>query len=226
MSGPPEPGVMSRPVPEAAPIVGVLLAFGFALFGFLFSADHLGTVLVTLLLLYPFVLFGIMQSDDPTAVFRPDAVLAAGFLVGAPVLVYGVATGRPLFGALVAAVAAVPPALYHAHYGDSVNPLSPVASLVAGLLAAGGLLAYGSGSGRPLLGALTAATVGLAAVAYHRERGARPPRRVRTAFVIVGLGGGLVAFGVLTVAGRPSAGLAVGAVLVAVGAALALDAER
>lgn len=226
MSGPSEPGVMSRPVPEAAPLVGVVLAFGFALFGFLFSSDLLATVLGSVVLLYPFVVFGIFRSEDPRTVFRPDAVLAVGFLGGAPVLLYGVATGRALFGAFVAAVVVAPPALYHARYGESVNPLSPAQSLLVGLLAAGGLLVVGAFTERLHLGALTAAIVGLAAVAYHRERGRTLARRIRTTAVVGCLGGGLAAFAALARTGRPATGLAAGAVLVAVGGALALDADR
>jgi hypothetical protein len=221
---PPEDGTMSRPVPEAAPIVGLVLAFAFALFGFLFSADHLGTALVGVALLYPFVAFGVARSEDPTAVFRPDVVLAVGFLGGAPVLLYGVATGRPLFGAFVASVVAVPPALYHARFGESVNPLSASASLAVGLLVALGLLAYGA-AGNLLLGALSAVVVGLGAVDYHRQRGGTLDRRARTVGVVGCLGGGLAAFGLLAVTDRPTAGLAAGAVLVAIGGALALEAD-
>ena len=212
---------MSRPVPEAAPIVGLVLAFSFALFGFLFSSDHLATVLVGVGLLYPFVVFGIVRSESPQTVFVPDAVLAVGFLGAAPTLLYGIVTGRPLFGTLVAAVLAVPPVLYHARFGESVNPLSPDASLAVGLLVAAGLLAYGA-VGSLLVGALAAAVVGLAAVDYRRQRGGRLRRRTRSVGVACCLGGGLAVFGVLAATGRPNEGLAAGTVLVAVGGALAL----
>jgi hypothetical protein len=65
-------------------------------------------------------------------VFRPDPVLAAGFLGGGLAVLYGVATGQAIFGALVAAVVAAPPALFHARYGESINPLAPGATLVVG----------------------------------------------------------------------------------------------
>lgn len=216
---------MSRPVPEAAPLVGLVLAFAFVLFGALFSSDHLATALVGVVLLYPFVIFGVVRSEDPTPVFRPDAVLAVGFLGGAPALLYGVATGRPLFGALVATVVAVPPVLYHARFGESVNPLSPDASLAVGLLAALGLLAYGGAGGHLLLGALSAVVVGLGAVDYNRQRGGPLDRRARTVGVVGCLGGGIAVFGALAATGRPTAGLAAGAVLVAIGGALALEAD-
>ena len=224
LSARPELRAMSRPVPEAAPVVGLVLAFAFALFGLLFSSDHLATVLVSVGLLYPFVVFGIVRSESPQTVFVPDAVLAAGFLGAAPTLLYGVVARRPLFGAFVAAVVAVPPVLYHARFGESVPPLSPDASLAVGLLAAGGLLAYGAVESL-LVGALAAAIVGLGAVDYRRRRGGRLRRRSRTVGVACCLGGGLAAFGVLAAAGRPSEGLAAGAVLVAVGGALALGVD-
>ena len=83
-----------RPVPEAAPLVGLVLAFAFALYGFLTAEDPLTIALGSVLLLYPFVAFGIVRSDAPEAVFSPDPVLAAGFLGGSLVGLYGVVTGR------------------------------------------------------------------------------------------------------------------------------------
>jgi len=223
---PAEPHVMSRPVPEAAPLVGVVLAFGFSLYGGLFSTDHLSTALGTTLLLYPFVGFGIGRSEDPVAVFKPDPVLAGGVLAGATLTGYGLAVGRPVYGAFVAAVVAVPPALYHTHYGTSINPVSPMATGAVGLLAVVLLLAVALAAGRPLLGALTAALVGLAAIEYRQARGAPPTRRERSTGVAVGLVGGIVAFGTLAATGRPATGLMVGGVPVVVGAAVALGAEH
>jgi len=216
---------MSRPVPEAAPLVGLVLAFAFALFGFLFSSNHLATALVSVGLLYPFVVFGVVRSDAPETVFLPDPVLAAGFLGGSVAALYGVVSGRLLFGALVAAVVAVPPVLYHARVGASVNPLSPDATLAVGLLAAAALLLYGA-TENLLAGAASAAVVGLATVDYRRQRGGRMRRRTRTVALVCCLGGGLAAFGLAAVSGRPTQGLAAGAVLVAVGAFLAAGASQ
>jgi hypothetical protein len=216
--------MMSRRVPEAAPLVGVVLAFGFALFGVLFGRNHLSTVLGTVVVLYPFLLFDIVRSDDPTTAFRPDPVLAAGCLGAAAPLLYGIAAGGALFGALVAAVIAVPPVLYHARFGESVNPLPPDVSLAVGLLAAGGLLAYGAVES-PFVGALAAAVVGLAAVDYRRHRGGSLGRRTRTAGVVCCLGCGLAVFGLLAVRSRPTGGLALGAVLAVIGAFISLGAE-
>lgn len=215
---------MSRPVPEAAPLVGLVLSSGFALFGFLFSTDHLATALGTVLLLYPFVLFGIARSDSPDDVFVPDAVLAVGFLCGATVGLYAVVAGRPRFGAFVAAVVAVPPALYHARFGESVNPLGPRPSLLAGLLLAGALFVL-TATESALVAAGTATLVGLGAVDYHAQRGGLLARRTRTVVLGCCFGGGLVAFGLLTAVGRPATALAAAVVLVAVGAFVALGAE-
>jgi hypothetical protein len=216
---------MSRPVPEAAPLVGVVLSLAFALFGFLVSTDHLSTVLGSIVLLYPFVAFGIVRSETPEDVFVPDLVLAAGFLIGAVVCLYGIVSGQFLFGVFVASVVAVPPALYHARFGESLNPLSPDWSLVIGLLGAVALLVYGATDGL-LVGALSAVFVGFGAVDYRRHRGGPLGRRTRSIAVACCLGGGLAAFGLLTASGRPTEGLAAGAVLVALGAFLALGAER
>ena len=217
---------VSRRVPEAAPLVGVVLAFGFALYGVLFAGDHLAIALGTVALLYPFVAAGVVRSDDPTPVFRPHAVLAAGCLAGATLSSYGMATGRPLFGSLVGVAAAAPPVAYHVRYGTSVNPLPPTASTVVGLGAAAGFLAYSVAAGRLLHGAVTALAVGLLAVDYRRQRGDPLARRARTAALVACLGGGLLAFGALAASGRPAAGLAAGGVLVGIGAFLAVGAAR
>lgn len=215
---------MSRPVPEAAPLVGLVLAFAFALFGFLFSANHLATVLVAVLLLYPFAAFGVARSERPETAFLPDPILAAGFLGGSLAALYGLATGDVAFGGLVAVVVVVPPALYHARFGDAVNPLSPDATLVVGLLAAGGALAAGALESL-LVGAVTAVVVGFASVDYRRQRGGPLDSRTRSVALVCCLGGGLAAFGLLAAAGRPTAGLAAGGVLVAIGGFLAFGAS-
>jgi hypothetical protein len=215
---------MSRRVPEAAPLVGLVLAFAFTLFGLLFSSNHLGTLLVSALILYPFVAFGIVRSETPEDVFVPDYVLAAGFLGSAPLLLYGIAIGQALFGALVALVVGVPPALYHARFGESVNPLSPDQSLTVGLLGTAGLLAYAAVSNL-LVGSAAAAILGAAAVDYRRQRGGPIERRTRTTALVGCLGGGLLAFGALAMTGRPTEGLAAGGVLVVIGAFVAFGAE-
>lgn len=215
---------MSRPVPEAAPLVGVVLSFGFALFGFLFSANHLATVLGSVVLLYPFVLFGVARSDSPEDVFVPDAVLAVGFLGGAAVGLYGVVDGQPRFGAFVASVVAVPPALYHARFGERVNPLGPRPSLLVGGGLAACLFAF-CATESALLAAGSATVVGLGAVDYHRLRGRGFHRRTRTVAMGCCFGAGIVAFGILTAVGRPATALAAATVTVAVGGFVALGDE-
>lgn len=212
-------------MPEAAPLVGLVLAFAFALFGVLVSANHLATVLGSVVLLYPFVIFGLHRSEAPEEVFRPDPVLAVGFLGGSLVALYGVVAGQFVFAALVTTVVALPAALYHARYGEPINPLSPDATLAVGLLAAAALLAFGA-TVSLLAGALTAGLLGLGTVDYRHQRGGQIKRRTRTVALLCCLGGGLAAFGVLAATGRPTDGLAAGSVLVAIGAFLALGAER
>lgn len=215
---------MSRRVPEAAPLVGVVLSFGFALFGFLFSADHLATVLGSVVLLYPFVIFGIARSDGPEDVFVPDAVLAVGFLGGGAVGLYGVVDGRAGFGGFIASVIAVPPTLYHARFGESINPLGPRQSLFAGLALAAALFTVAAAESALVAGG-SATVVGLGAVDYHRRRGERLDRRTRTVTIGCCFGGGLVAFGILTAIGRPATALAAAVALVATGAFVALGDE-
>lgn len=216
---------MSRRVPEAAPLVGLVLASAFALFGFLASPNHLATALVSVALLYPFVAFGILRSETPETVFLPDAVLAAGFLGGSLAAIFGLVVGQPLFGALVAVVIAAPPTLYHARYGASVNPLSPDATLVVGLGLAATFLLYGV-TENLLVGAAVATFVGLATVDYRRQRGGPMRRRTRSVALGCCLGGGAAAFGLLAASGRPTEGLAAGTVLVAIGALLAAGASN
>lgn len=216
---------MSRRVPEAAPLVGVILAAAFALYTFLVSSNHLATTLVCALLLYPFVAFGVVRSSDPTDAIPPDPALAAGFLAGSVVLLYGIATGAGLFGAFVASVVGVPPALYHARFGESVNPLPPDVTLGAGVVTAAILALYGALAGR-LPGALTAVVVGFGAIEYRRQRAGRLARRVRTIGVATCLAGGLAVFLGLWITGRQSFALVTAGVLVAFATFLAFGAER
>ena len=215
---------MSRPVPEAAPVVGLVLSISFAIFGFLFSTNHLATLLVSVVLLYAFTALGIVRSPDPDTVFLPDSILAAAFVVAVITALFGLVDGQPLFGTFVALVITVPAVMYHVRYGESVNPLSPDATLLVGLLFATGFVLYGSTSSL-LLGGLSAGVTGLASVDYRRQRGGPLDRRSRSIALVCCLGGGLVTFGVLTVSGRATEGLAAGSVLVAIGVFLAVGAD-
>lgn len=155
--------------------------------------------------------------------FRPDPVLAVGGLGGAPVRLDGVVARRPVAGAVVTSVLAGP--TLPRPYGESVGPLTPATSLAVGLVAA--LVPVSAAVvGRESVGALTAGVVGRAAVDYRHQRGGHHSRRVRTVLVGRYFGGGHPAFGALGATGQPTGGLAAGAVLVAIGGALALEAQR
>lgn len=220
-----------RRVPEAAPLVGLVLAFATALFGYLFAPPGavLPVVLVAVVLLYGFTVYGVVRSPDPTAVLRPDPVLAGGVLLAGVLGGYGlVGPHRPTFALFVALVAVVPPALYHARYGERVNPLSPDATLVVAVVA--GLLVAVGGSvlvGDPALATLDAVVIGLAGADYRDARGRPLPRTLEAALVAATLGGAVLSVLYLAlVADRPAVGLLVGAALLVVGAYFAMDEER
>jgi len=167
-----------QPVPEAAPLVGLVLAFGIAGFGVLFgaAATRLAAVALALTVWYGFT----------------------------------------------AAVAVVPPALYHARYGDPVNPLTPGLTVVAIGVVAVAVAALGLFTGEGPLGLATAVSLLLAGFDYRRQRGGALSTRVRTR-VVVGLFGGSV-LSVLggIAAGRPTLGLVAGGVCLALGAFFAV----
>lgn len=216
-----------RRVPEAAPLVGVVLAFSVALFGYLFAptGTMLPVFLVALLLLYGFTAYGIVRSPDPAAVLPPDAVLAAGVLAAGLLGGYGlVVAGQPMFAVFVALVASALPALYHARYGEPVNPLDADATLLVAL----GVGAVVLGVGillvdDPAMAALDAVVVVLAAADYRDTRGRPLSDLLEFSLVAVTLGG--AALSVLyfaLVAGDPVVGLLVGGSLLVVGAFFAI----
>lgn len=211
-----------RPVPEAAPVVGVVLAFSVALYGYLFAPEgaFLPVFLVALLALYAFTAFAVARTDDPASILLPDVVLAVGFLLAVVAGGYGLAgEGQPMFAALVALVAVVPPALYHARYADPVNPLGPRATLAAALAAAAGLLALGAVVDDPAMATVDAVLLALAAADYRETRG--PPLDPTVeATLVAGCfgGGGLAVVYFVLVAGQAATGVLVGAALLVVGA--------
>ncbi|MFB6206813.1 MAG: hypothetical protein ABEJ05_09855 [Haloglomus sp.] len=226
---------MSRRVPEAAVLTGVVLSVSFALYGALF-ADPLSTALVSVLVLYAFVGYAVRIDDAPAETLRPDVTLAAAALAGALALAGGLVTVRPFLGLLVALVLVVPAALFHATHGDTVNPLSPDATLA--LAAAGGVVVLLAGV---VVGRVTTDVVGpvstaafagsllvLGGAEYHARRAAtRLPRRVEQAAVVAALAGAALAMGYFTlVVAAPLAGLAVAVTMLAVGAYFALVDER
>jgi hypothetical protein len=225
---------MSRRVPEAAILVGVVLSLSFAAYGALFG-DPLPTALVSTLLLYAFVGYAVAVDDNPAATLLPDPVLAVATVAGGLAVASGLATFRPFLGMLVGLVLAVPVALFHAAHAESVNPLSPDATLAAGaaagvvvLLAGVALgLATDDRSGTVSLAALDAGLLVLGAAEYHTRRGGRLPRRIEGAIVLATLGIAALGLGYFVfVAQSPLAGLSVAVVALVVGADFALVDER
>lgn len=226
---------MSRRVPEAAVLVGVVLSVSFALYGVLFG-ELLSTALVSVLVLYAFVGYAVGVDDDPAGTLLPDPTLAVAAVAGALVLAYGLATLRPFLGLLVALVLVVPAALFHATHAESVNPLSPDATLALAAAAGALVLLAGVGLGRvtgDLAGtastaAFAAGLLVLGAAEYHTRRATgRIPRRAEQAAVLVTLGGAALAMGYFAlVAGEALAGLAVAVTMLVVGAYFALVDER
>lgn len=228
-----------RRVPEAAPVVGLVIAAAVGLFGFLFApADgYLATVLVAVLPLYAFTAFGIVRADDRVAdAIPPDAALAGAFLAAVAVLGYGLAVaGQPAFAVLVGLVVLVPPAMYHARHGEPVNPLSPGATLAVGAAVAAGLVVFGplvggglgDDPGDATLWALDGLLVVLAALDYRDERGGPLARRTERAVVGGSFAGATLAVGYfVVVASAPVAGLLVAGALIAVGAYVAAGRGR
>lgn len=234
MGAPAPSGGMSRRVPEAAVLVGVVLALSFAAYGALFG-DPLPTALVSALLLYLFVGYAVVVDDDPAATLRPDPVLAVAVAAGGLALAYGLVVSRPFWGLLVGLVLAVPAALFHAAHAESVNPLSPDATLAAGALAGVVVLLAGVGPGvasatpgaSVTVAALDAGLLVLGAAEYHTRRGGRLSRLAEGGAVVAGLGtavAGVVYF--LLVVRAPVAGTAVAVAGLVVAAYFALVDER
>ncbi|MFB6118834.1 hypothetical protein [Halosegnis sp.] len=217
-----------RRVPEAAPLLGVVLAFGVGGFGLLFAppASRLAVAGLALGLLYGLTGYGIVRSSDPAAAIPPDAVLAAGALAGAILTGYGIIVGQAAVGLLVGLGAAAPAAAYHARYGDRLNPLTTDQTLLVAIVAAVGLVGLGVGVGRPGIGVLSGALLLLAAADYQDVRGGGRSRRVEVGLVAATFGGSVVAIVGFAAAGRSTVGLLVGAALLVVGAYLVLGRER
>lgn len=216
----------ARRVPEAAPVVGLLLALSFAIFALLFTDAVLSAVLVSVTVLYAFTAYGIYHDDDPANTLRPDPILAGGVLGAGLVLGYTVVTGgRPLFGLFVALVVVAPAALYHARYGEAVNPLSPLSTLaVAGAVAAA-VLAYGVAVDDSLLATVDAVLLVLAAEDYRGQRGDPLTRAAERVAVVACLGGALLALAYFLFAGTPTTALLVAGALVVVGAYFAMNGQ-
>jgi hypothetical protein len=218
---------MTTRVPEAAVLLGVLLSVSLVAFQALVGGALLPTALVALVILYGFSAYAVAFDDDPASALLPDPVLAGGFLLAALLVGYGIVTGTALFGLFVGTVALVPPALYHARYGDPLNPLSPRTSLAVGALAGVAVLAVGVRQGSPTLGALTGALLLLAAVDYRERRGDPLTRTAERLAVALCLGGATLALALfLFVFPTPFTALVVAGALAVVGAFFALPGNR
>ncbi|WP_435334600.1 hypothetical protein [Haloarchaeobius sp. TZWWS8] len=190
---------MSRRVPEAAIVVGVLFASTWLVFPLLVGEFAvltepmavLGYVGVAALLCYPFAAYTLLVADAPDETVPPRPVFAAGTLAGFVLAGVGVLGGVPLLGLLVGLVVAVPPAAYALAYRVIRPPPGPT-------LAAGGLLGLACvGTGLVLARTTLAGVVALlafapAVVAYDRLARNRLPTRTVL---------GSVALAVLAVAG-------------------------
>lgn len=218
-----------RRVPEAAPLVGVVLAFAVALFSYLFAprATLLPAFLVSLFLLYGFTAYGIVRSPDPSAVLPPDPVLASGVLASGLLGGYGlVVADQPMFGLFVALVAALVPALYHARNGERVNPLGPDVTLALSLLVAAVVVGIGVLYAEAALAVVNGVVLALAGADYRDVRGAPLSDLAEYALVGATLGGGALSVVAFAAAGEAAVGVLVGAALVAVGAFFALGDRR
>ncbi|MDZ7746695.1 MAG: hypothetical protein U5K28_09375 [Halobacteriales archaeon] len=218
---------MSRrgePVPEAAPLVGLVLAFGIAGFGVLFGTDEtrLVAVAIALAVLYGFTAIGIVRSGDPTDAIPPTPVLAAGSALAVALAGYGFVTSSPSLAIAVASMAVVPTALYHARYGERVNPFSPTLTLLAVGVFAAAVVGLGVFTDDSVPGLVTAVALVLAGLDYRQQRGGSLSDVARTR-VVVGLFGGSVFF-VLggIVAAEPTLGLVTGSVCLLLGAFFAV----
>jgi hypothetical protein len=216
-----------RRVPEAAPLVGLVLAFSVALFGYLFAPPRtlLPIFLIALLSVYGFTAYAIVRSPDPATVIPPDPVLAGGFLAAGLLGGYGlVVAGQPMFGLFVALVAGTLPALYHARYGERVNPLDADETFTAALAVGAIVLAVGGPVvGDPAMAAVDAVVVVLAAADYRDTRGEPLSDLAEFTLVAVTLGGAALSVLYFSFVARdPVLGLLVGGSLLAVGAFFAI----
>lgn len=215
-----------EPVPEAAPLVGLVVGFAVAAYGFLFAppGTHLLTLLLAILPVYVLTGYAVVRTDeDVTAVLRPDAVLAGGFLAAALVAGYGIViVGQPAFGLLVALVIGIPPALYHARFGERVNPLSADATLVIAIVTAA-LVGAASTLEDPIVAALNAALVVFAAIDYRDARGDPLSEFVKFILVAATLGGSGLAVVYFVIIGEAVTGLLAGGALLVLGGYFAME---
>ncbi|WP_435319738.1 hypothetical protein [Haloarchaeobius sp. TZWSO28] len=195
---------MTRRVPEAAIVVGVLFATTWLVFPVLVGevdlvadpASFLGYIGVAAALFYPFAAYTVTRAADPDDTIPPRPVLAVAAAVGLLCVTLGLAGGEPLLGLLVGLGVAVPAAAYAVAF-DAVSP-PPVPTLVAGAGVGFAGLAGGLAFGQPWLGCLSALFAFLPALGtYDHLTSERLPTRgvlgatVLVALVVGGLGLGV-----------------------------------
>lgn len=184
---------MSRRVPEAAIVVGVLFASAWLAFVVLVERERLlrepaallPVVLVAALLCYPFAAWAVHVDDDPTRTFPPVTVAAVAGVVALVPVVAGAVGGQPLFGLLVATAVALPPAAYALAYGNALPPAR--ATLAVGTVVGVAVAAAGVALAQPYLAAPVALAAFLGGVAVHDRAGAPllPARYVFAATAVV-----------------------------------------
>ncbi len=183
---PSESRSVTRRVPELAVLVGLVLA-GTVLAAVVvlepaFVTDPeflLVTVTFVLALLYPFATFAVVRMEDPTWLLPPDRLLLVATVLAAGVGLVG-ASADPVFAAVVAALLALPPVVYNAEYGGSLESLPPFPVLVGSALVAVTVVGVSAFSGAdPLLPALLGSVLVLLGGGYYTSRtpGRRAQRR-------------------------------------------------
>lgn len=193
---------MSRRVPEFALVTGLFLGLSTLVSGVVLTGEVLTTSLLSALVSYPFVAYAVGADEDPTTVVPPRVVLALGAFFGVSSLTVSLLDGptpeNALFGLFVGLLLAVPPAAYAVYFEADVNPLSPRATVFAGVALGIALLVAGLLVGAASYGAADALLVGLSAAVYGAARGVRFAARTKRAAVAVGggLGVAVVAAGV------------------------------
>ncbi|WP_267641092.1 hypothetical protein [Haloarchaeobius amylolyticus] len=212
---------MSRRVPEAAIVVGVLFATTWLVFPVLVGevdlvadpASFLGYVGVAAVLFYPFAAYTVTRADDPDDTILPRPALAAAAAAGTLCALVGLVGGAPLLGLFVGLGVAMPAAAYAVAF-DAVSP-PPLPTLVAGTTLGLASLAGGLALGQPWLGGLTALFAFLPALGTydHLTRDRLPTRGVLGAtvlatLVVAGLGLGVAASETATLAAVLTVGFA------------------
>lgn len=193
---------MSRRVPEFALVTGLFLGLSTLVSGVVLAGDVLTTSLLSALVSYPFVAYAVVRDDDPTTVMPPRAILALGAFFGVSLLAASLledpSPANALFGLFVGLLLALPPVAYAVYFEADVNPLSPRATVFAGVSLGIVLLVAGLLVDSASYGAADALLVGLSAAVYGTARGVRFDARTKRAAVAVGgvLGVAVVAVGV------------------------------